>query len=262
MTDKKISIKWIEVILLIAILLIGVALTSIATSFIDSERELSRPREEAFGRDTQLLLRQSELATAQAELSTLRSKIMDQQFEVAKATAKLEALKASYPALNAIQNVNADINLNPEIKTAFRQGQIDLDSTKRVLNDLNARAPAVTATATQKAIDANVAQEASHKDFEKAQNRFQLRTRGIVFVASIVLSLMILVVASLVVLYLNSKEGFEIRNKVVLLSSLGILLALTSYQTFQVAGATVVIIVILLVAAMLGLRGAKEEGTK
>jgi lipopolysaccharide export LptBFGC system permease protein LptF len=174
----------------------------------------------------------------------------------------LESLKGSYPTLSTIQNLDGDTTLKPEIKTAFKQAQIDLDSTRRVLNDLNERLPAVAAIATQKALDVNVVQESAHKDFERAEKRFQLGTRGFAFAASIVLSLMVLAITAFVVLYLNSKGKFDIRPKVVLLSGFAILLALTSYQAFQAAGATLMILVILLIAAILGLRDAKEEGTK
>ena len=168
MTDKKISIKWIEAILLIVILLAGLGIGTFPSSLIESEREIMRPREEAYIRNAQLPLRQSELSISQAELSTLRSKIMDQQVESVKQSAKLESLKVGYPALNTIKDLAADTILKPEVKMAFTQTQFDLDSTQRILNDLNARLPAATETAVQKAIDLSAAQESVHRDFERA----------------------------------------------------------------------------------------------
>lgn len=260
MTGKKISITWIEAILLIAVALVGVASGTIATSFIDSERAISQPREETFIRNAQLPRRQSELATAQAELTTLQTNILAQQLELAKQTAKLESMKAIYPALNKTENLDAtESPQKPEV-TAFKQAQVDLDSTRRVLQNLNARLPEVTTTATQKAIDVNIAQESVHEDFERAQKRFHLWTRVLAFGAGLMLSLAILDITAIIALYLNFREPFDIRLGVILLCGFAMLLALTAYQSFQVAGATFMIIVILLVAAILGLRRVKEEG--
>jgi len=258
MTDKKISIKWIEAILLIVILLAGLGIGTLASSLIESEREIMRPREEAYIRNAQLPLRQSELSISQAELSTLRSKIMDQQVEWVKQSAKLESLKVGYPALNTIKDLAADTSLKPEVKMAFTQTQFDLDSTQRTLNDLNARLPAATETAVQKAIDLSAAQESVHRDFERAQRRFQVRTRVLMFFTSIVLSIAVLVLADLFISYLNRKEQFGIRPKFVLPSGFAILLALTSYQVLQLAGATLMIIVLASVASLLALQRVKE----
>ena len=74
------------------------------------------------------------------------------------------------------------------------------------------------------------------------------------------LSLAILDITAIIALYLNFREPFDIRLGVILLCGFAMLLALTAYQSFQVAGATFMIIVILLVAAILGLRRVKEEG--
>jgi len=261
MTGKKISITWIEAILLTAVALVGVTSGTIATSFIDSERAISQPREETFIRNAELPRRLSELTTAQAELTTLRTNIAAQQLELAKQTAKLEAIKANYPALNTTENLDAATPTQKPEVALFKAAQLDLDSARRVLQNLNERLPEVTTTATQKAIAVNIAQESVHKEFERAQKRFQLWTRMLAFGAGLVLSLAILGITALVVLYLNSREPFGIRPKVILLSGFAMLLALTAYQAFQVAGATFMIIVILLVAAILGLRRAKEEGT-
>ena len=101
MTDKKIAVKWIEALLLILILLAGLGLGTFATFFINAEREIRRPREEEFIRTAQLPNCQTDAATAQAELTSLRAKILDQQVDLAKLSAKLESLRSTYPALNA-----------------------------------------------------------------------------------------------------------------------------------------------------------------
>jgi hypothetical protein len=257
MIDNKISIKWIEAILLIVILVVGLGLSTLATSLIEGEREIRRPREEGFIHNTELRLRQSELSTSQAVLSTLRSKMMEQQLELAKHLAKFESLRVFYPALSSTKDLAADTSLKPELKTVLTQLQLDIDSTNRFLKDLDTRLPAAIETEIQKANALNAAQDAVHRDFEQAQGRFQLQTRWITFLASVVLSLAVLVIAGLIVLYLNRRERFGIRAKFVLLSGFAILLALTSYQAFQAAGA--VLILVALFATMWGLRSLKEE---
>jgi len=260
MTDKKLSIKWIEALLLIVILLVGLGLVTLTSSLVKTELELRRPREEAFIRNAQLPLRQSEATNSQADLTALRSKIMEQQVELTTQSAKLEALKSNYPALNTVQDLAAEKTIKDEVKTTFTQLQIDIDATRRSLNALNAGLPALTQLAIQKSIDLNAAQETMHREFEEAQERFGWFTHWITFLVSIGLSLLVIVIADRFVRYLNLKEQLGIRPKFVRLSGLAIMLVLTSYQSFESAGATLAVVGIALIASTLAMRSLKEGG--
>jgi lipopolysaccharide export LptBFGC system permease protein LptF len=259
MADKKIAIKWIEALLLIVILLVGLGLGTLAASFIESERELRRPREEAYIRNADLLRRQAEATASQAELNTLHSKLTEQEIERAKQSAKLDSFKAIYPALNTPE-ADDDESLKPEVKTAFAQLQLDFDSSGRVLADLKNRLTSVKADAQNKATQLNETQEAMRKDFEQAQTNYRRLTHLITFVVSLVLSIIVIAIAGLIVRYFNQREQFGIRTNVLLLSGFAILLVLTSYQALQVAGATLAVIVVVVIAMILALRAGKEAG--
>jgi hypothetical protein len=258
MTDKKISITWIEVLLLITILLAGLGLGAFATSLIEGEREIRRPREEAFIGSAELLARQSEASTAQAELTAVHAKTVEQRIELVKLSAKLDSLKSGHPALNAPQGPASNASLTPDVKTELTKTEADIQLAIKILNDLNARLSAVTATSVEKSRALIEAQEAAHRDFARAEKRFQLRTRGLTFLASMALSVVVLAMAGVLVLVLNAKEKFGIRLKFVLISGFAILLALTSYQAFQVAGATLTVLTVAFIASIFALRWNKE----
>jgi len=259
MTNKKIAVKWIEALLLILILLAGLGLGTFATLFINAEREIRRPREEEFIRTAQLPNCQTDAATAQAELTSLRAKILDQKVDLAKLSAKLESLRSTYPALDAPEGAPPALNLKPEIKTAFTQTQFDIESTKKVLSDLTNRLPEMTANATEKALSLNKAQEAVHKSFDRAQKDFQLTTNLLILGASLAVSVIVLIVGLLLAGFLNWKEDFGIRKIFVFVCGLAMLFALSSYQAFQVAGVTLAVLILAFVGSMIALLSRRER---
>lgn len=259
MADKTIAIKWIEALLLIVILLVGLGLGTLATSYIQTEREITRPREEAYIRNADLLRRQSESTTSQAELTALHAKITEQEIERAKQSAKLDSFKTTYPALNTPDSAD-DENLKADVKTAFTQLQLDFDSSGRVLAELKNRLPSVKADAQNKATELNKTQESMRKDFEQAQTSYQRRTHAIAFGVSFALSIIVITIIGLIVLYLNWRGQFGIRTKVLLLAGLAILLVLTVYQALQVAGATLAVILFIVIATIVVLSAKKEAG--
>src|SRR5262249_17235278 len=104
----------------------------------------------------------------------------------------------------------------------------------------------------------NKAQEALHTNFDRAQKTFQLRTRLLVFGTNIAVSFIVLVVGLLLAVFLNWKEDFGIRKMFIFLCGFAILLALTAYQAFQVAGATLPIIILAFIGSMIALWGREN----
>ncbi len=166
--SPKAAICWLDVFLLIGTLFVGLILWGFAGRYITWRHRLEIPQKETYEQMAQFPLRNAELAMAQDDLKATQAKLFEQQMEAARLAARIQAAKASPPAINR-KGVNpSDLS---------RDDRVALAIANAMIQELDANKPAKL----QRVVAAGKSAFASHHQaeiaFMQAAEEFELRKR-------------------------------------------------------------------------------------
>lgn len=255
--DGKISVLWVEVVLLFLLVLLGLGLGATTERVVGDLRRGDEPEEDAAAVRKKLPADQLAAASAQSALTVLQAKLDAQRLEVVKQAAAIEAFKQTYPALAEFaQGAAPPPGVPPAAAAAFAQAQLERKSGENFLMELEKMRPATEATVFANAAKLRETERAAKREFDEEREAFDRQTRWLTFGVSIVLALLVVVAAHIATGRAIKRRGWEVNRQFMSGGAAFLLFLLLAYQAFQAIGVILCGIVIGLAALALILRRA------
>jgi len=198
------AICWLDVLLLLCLLTIGLSLWTGSGRIIHWRHRLEIPQKEVSERASGLPLRSAELAMAQDDLKAAQAKLFEQRMEATRLDARI---KARNPSRSPIKPKEADPS---------QEDRLALASANAIVRDLDSAMPAKLQRVMSADAGVFEARRQAETAFTKARESFELRKKFKIVAVAIVCWLILFVVMWFVCGVLHRKVG-KGRKPIVLL---------------------------------------------
>ncbi|MEP7339137.1 MAG: hypothetical protein ABI977_15480 [Acidobacteriota bacterium] len=259
---QKISVSWIELILLVLLVLSGMGVGVFVQQQTKDDGQMREPKEETFQQQEESLLRQAELAGAQNEVKFLQEELVKQRLGLEQQAAKVAALNGAYPVLLKLPITATGIGGLPvETVRAYRESQIELEAKRGLVKSLETQLAASLKQVAARSAALLQAQKSAREKFSLAKEEFTSRQQwqelfraGLAVLALIAAVWLIISLALwLIPPRVAGEPPFAWHPGMVFFGAAAVLSILLGYQTFALIGAAIpgallVIVVFILLA--------------
>jgi hypothetical protein len=229
-----------------------ITLTADVTKLAETVAALSSTLAQAQQATTQATnLSQTQLSLAQAKLSATQEKLIEQQLKLTEQEAAAEAMSATYPQLLTLTDILANpVALSPGTVQTYLDTQLKLAQTQALSQTLAAKQTRLMSRTAELLTTLKETQHSAAHKLNQAQKNFvkdkQCQTLKW---AGIYIGVFLLITFSLtwLILKVNDEMRKKINLGLVFIGAALILLLLSAYQMFEIIGAALVGLVILLV---------------
>jgi hypothetical protein len=266
----KVAVSRADLILLVVLVVLGMG------SWVWVDREVTlllkdkEPREEQFQGQFRVPAQQANLSLAQSELKATQDQLVQARADYARQSATVDALVAMYPQLAGVA-APADVprSVPAEGGPAYQpylDARLKQEVAKRLIDALPLRLTVLQRDVDRADNELEEAQRSARQRYFQAQASYLLqKPLWMSFAAFVIL----LVVASLMFVIQRMARPkrrpprFPLQAPLVLSGAIGSLAVLFGYQTFEIAGAALAgLLVLLIVLAYLPWRDQTVAGSE
>lgn len=249
MTDsKKVAITWIELVLLVLTVIAGMGIWVVIKQRVELSEKADEPVEVNYQNQAQVLLRQTRYSFIQNELTTAQTKLAQEQIDERRKEYLLETL------INAEKNPTSSPTrpaTAPTPNTDIEKTKTDLVTTKRLIGYLTSEVKNKEQDSINAYIDLETAKRLASANFAESQFRFQWGKRfDTLYYGSIVIGGLLFLVW--LIISIVGRLGRFTASRVSVVGGATTLLAiLIGYETFELAGAALVGVLVVIVILIL-----------
>lgn len=249
-SGRKISVSWIELLLLVLLVFSGMGAWAFTEKEVDSNLKPEEPKEDYFQRQAEVPILEEKLSSARSELAAVQAKLNEQKIDLAQQGFRLAALSAAHPELLDSTPPSATKTAPPEMHQAYDKAKIELEAAKNLVNTLNEELVKSIKTVADLSSDLAAAQKLSAQKFNLAQQRFVTTKRMSTLLRTSIFIAVFMLTALALTYIVTGRQLVGIRLGVVFGAAALLLLVLLAYQAFEMMGAaligTLIVIVILI----------------
>ena len=253
--SKKLAITWIELALLILTVIAGMGIWVFVKQKVDVWQKANEPLEATYQKQHDVLDKQAKQSFAQSELTTLQSKLIQERIDELRKGYLLENLTnapKNTPQTATPATASASPAPTPTTNAELEKAKTDVEVTKRVIETLSSQQDEKIKAVGQAYIDLEAAKLRASANFTQAQIKF-LRDKRLVALSYAGIAIFaLLVLVWLLVSVIGFAGRFETRRTVVVGSAAALLFILIGYEVFELAGAALIgILVVITILALL-----------
>lgn len=249
---KKIAVTWIELLLLAVLVIAGMAASAFISEKVGEELKENAKSEQGTKNREQKKAefeQQAKLTAAQAELKVVQDKLYEQRLAQNQQSARVTALLALYPALNAATASSNASKVEPpeEVRKALLEAQLDEKTKGELVSKLVKTRNELLKTAQIEDGALSALQEEGKEKAEKAKENLSADTKRTVLIETARWVGGGLAAAWLLLFILCSLSGFIRKRDISLAKKLlpvffvatSVLAILVGHQIYQMLGAAV-----------------------
>ena len=249
MASKKLAITWIELALLTLTVIAGMGIWIFVKQKVDLWQKTNEPIEATYQKQHDVPDKQAKYSFAQTELTTLQSKLIQERIDELRKYYLLENLtnapKTATPA-------SAAPAPSPTVNAELAKAKTDLEVTKRMTATLSSQQDEKIKAVAQAHIDLEAAKLSASANFAQAQVDFVRHKRLVALMYAGIAIIALLVLVWVLVSAIGIAGRFKTRRTVMIGSAAALLFILIGYEVFELAGAALIgILVVITILALL-----------
>lgn len=250
--DEKIAISRAEVILLVLLVVVGMGIWVWVDREVTELIKDKEPREDNIQAKFQVPTHQNEVLRAQNERKAIEEQLIQSRLEQSKQSATTKALSDAYPEL-AKDAATAPKSIPIEIVQNYRDAHIKEMIATQLITSLTERLEAVKTQEANVATILEMNKRSASSEFHRSQALYLLAKPALTLAASLIIMLLLIFIVRW---FVSPRAGrrFTVQNPLMFLLVIGVLFVLFAYQAFEMAGAALVgvVVVLILFAYILG----------
>jgi hypothetical protein len=249
--SKKIAITWIELALLILTVIAGMGIWIYVKQKVDLWQKANEPLEATYQKQDDVPGKQAKHSFAQSELTTLQSKLIQEQIDELRKRYLVENL-TNAPKTETPGTASPPPASSPTISAELEKAKTDLELTKRVTETLSSQQDEKVKAAAQAYVDLEAAKLRASANFAQAQVDFLRHKRLVALRYAAIAIIALLLLVWILVSVIGIAGRFETRRTVVVGSAAALLFILIGYEAFELGGAALIgILVVITILALL-----------
>jgi hypothetical protein len=246
-SEERIVISRAEVCLLLLLVVAGLG------TWVWVDRKMNvllkdrEPREALIKAKFHVASQQADLLMAEKERKAIEAQLINARLDQSKQNATTIALAAAYPELTKPAAADTKpTSIDAETVKTYKEAHIRELMADHLVQSLSERLEVLKTQATQTSAALEQSQHLASTEFLQSHAAYMLLKRVLTFAASLMIVLvMILIVRS----FVSPRAGrrFVVRSPLTFLVAVAALFVLFAYQSFELAGAALVGVVVLLI---------------
>jgi len=245
--EEKIAISRAEICVVILLVLAGMGSWVWVDRGVPVLLKDREPREEQIKERFLVPQKQAEALMTENERRAIEEQLIKARLEQGTQSSTTAALTAAFPELmKSPAAVAKPISIPTETVQAYKDAHIKELIANRLVQSLSERLEIVKTHAIETSAALEQSQHASKTEFVQSHATYMLTRRVLTFAGSVMIALLLVLFVRWVVAP-RTGQGFAMRSRLTFPLVLGALFILFAYQSFELAGAALVAVVVLLV---------------
>lgn len=245
-SSDRIAISRAELSLLILLVVVGMGLWVWVDREVNALLAGREPREEQIKAEFSVSPQQEKVLLAASERKAIGKELIQARLEQSKQGAITVALAEAFPELTRPPVSGSNSTIPAETAQAYREARVKELIASRLVHTLSERLESVEATAAQSSATLEQSRHSANTKFRQRHALYSLIKRLLAFASSLVIMLLLILIVRRFVAPGEGKR-FIVRSPLTFLLVIGALFVLFAYQAFELAGAALVGVVVLLV---------------